>query len=132
MGPEGILPCSKESATDPYLKPDDSSPLCLALVLKIIFNIILRTTHVSSKPSLPLNIMCISHRPHACRMSCLSHHLFYHSNGIYLVRSDTHVAPHYAISMLLFLFLKHTKQNVLKNPVCSFLVLNDLETTGKP
>jgi hypothetical protein len=84
MEPEGSSPCSQDPATVPILSqiPEPCFP-------KNHFNIILPCTPSSSDWSLPFrlsiqNFVRVSHSPHACYMTSLSHPpWFYHPNNIW-------------------------------------------------
>jgi hypothetical protein len=53
MGPEALLPCSQELATDPYPEPVESTPHLPTLFPKTDSNIIFSSVPRSSEWSLP-------------------------------------------------------------------------------
>jgi hypothetical protein len=73
MDPEGSLSYSKQPATGPYPKPDESIPHSPHYFSKIHANIILPSTPRSSGLPLPFkfsdqNVVRISHLSHTCYM----------------------------------------------------------------
>jgi hypothetical protein len=101
MEPEGSLPCSQDSFTDPYPEPDQLIPHHLMLFLNIHFNIILYLRLLLPYLSLSFgvfhqNLICIPSCP--IRATCPAHRILLDLIIlIKLSKSTCYKAPHYAV-----------------------------------
>jgi len=111
MEPEGLLPHSQAPAICLYLEPDQSSPfLPHPIFLKIHFNIILPSTHRSSKWSLYFksphqNVLCTSIISHTLPHAPPILFFLFLSPKYYLVSSTDRKAPCYVVFSTLLLRL---------------------------